>query len=102
MVSSSIRDSGIVKLIHDPDFRAVDWAALGSTVPAMLALTFFGVLHVPINVPALALSTGEDGVDVDRELRAHGISNALSGFCGSIQVSLIGLPICTKGAEIVQ
>ena len=69
-----------------PDFNIVDWAALGSTVPAMLALTFFGVLHVPINVPALALSTGEDGVDVDRELRAHGISNALSGLCGSIQV----------------
>lgn len=75
------------KLIDIPDFGAVDWAALGATVPAMLALTFFGVLHVPINVPALALSTGEDGVDVDRELRAHGISNALSGFCGSIQVS---------------
>ena len=74
------------------DFSIVDWAALGSTVPAMLALTFFGVLHVPINVPALALSTGEDGVDVDRELRAHGISNALSGFCGSIQVSLICCP----------
>ena len=54
----------------------------------MLALTFFGVLHVPINVPALALSTGEDGVNVDRELTAHGISNALSGFCGSIQVTI--------------
>ena len=65
----------------------MDWAALGSTVPAMLALTFFGILHVPINIPALGLTTGEDHVDVDRELRAHGISNALSGFCGSIQVS---------------
>lgn len=68
------------------DFGAVDWKALGATVPAMLALTFFGVLHVPINIPALGLTTGEDHVDVDRELRAHGISNALSGFCGSIQV----------------
>ena len=52
----------------------------------MFALTFFGILHVPINVPALGLSVGEDQVDVDRELRAHGYSNALSGFCGSIQV----------------
>lgn len=68
------------------DFRAVDWAALGKTVPAMFALTFFGVLHVPINVPALAFSTGEDNVNVDRELIAHGLSNALSGFAGSIQV----------------
>lgn len=53
----------------------------------MLALTFFGILHVPINVPALGLTTGEDNVDVDRELRAHGYSNALSGLCGSIQVT---------------
>ena len=54
----------------------------------MLALTFFGVLHIPINIPSLAMSTGEDNVDIDRELRAHGISNALSGLCGSVQVHI--------------
>ena len=68
------------------DFQAVDWRALGSTVPAMLALTFFGVLHVPVNIPALSVTLGEDNIDIDRELRAHGISNALSGLCGSVQV----------------
>lgn len=52
----------------------------------MFALTFFGVLHVPINVPALGISTGEDNLNVDRELIAHGVTNALSGFAGSIQV----------------
>ena len=72
------------------NWRLTDWRAILSTVPAMLALTFFGVLHVPINIPALGLSSGEDNVDVDRELRAHGISNALSGFCGSIQVTFLG------------
>jgi sulfate permease, SulP family len=71
------------------DFSVVDWTAIGETIPAMLALTFFGVLHVPINVPALGLSTGEDNVDVDRELKAHGYSNALSGFAGSIQNYLV-------------
>lgn len=70
------------------DFKAVNWEAVLATVPAMLSLTFFGILHVPINIPALGLTTGEDNVDVDRELRAHGISNALSGFCGSIQVCI--------------
>lgn len=55
----------------------------------MFALTFFGILHVPINVPALGVSTGEDNVDVDRELIAHGISNALSGLMGSIQNYLV-------------
>lgn len=55
----------------------------------MFALTFFGVLHVPINIPALAFNIGEDHLDLDRELVAHGISNALSGFAGSIQNYLV-------------
>lgn len=71
---------------RSPDFSAVNWSAFADTIPAMFALTFFGVLHVPINVPALGISTGEDNLNVDRELMAHGVTNALSGFAGSIQV----------------
>ncbi|KAL5359583.1 sulfate transporter family-domain-containing protein [Aspergillus floccosus] len=71
------------------DFSAVDWAAFADTIPAMFALTFFGILHVPINVPALGISTGEDNLNVDRELMAHGVTNALSGFVGSIQNYLV-------------
>ncbi|KAB8236282.1 sulfate transporter family protein [Aspergillus alliaceus] len=71
------------------DFAAVDWAAFIDTIPAMFALTFFGVLHVPINVPALGISTGEDNLNVDRELMAHGVTNALSGCVGSIQNYLV-------------
>lgn len=58
-------------------------------IPAMLALTFFGVLHVPINVPALALQTGEDHANLDHELKLHGLSNFLSGCAGSIQNYLV-------------
>jgi len=55
----------------------------------MLALTFFGILHVPINVPALALNTGEDHLDLDHELKLHGYSNFFSGLAGSIQNYLV-------------
>lgn len=55
----------------------------------MLALTFFGILHVPINVPALAMQCGEDHADLDKELRLHGLSNFLSGCFGSIQNYLV-------------
>lgn len=55
----------------------------------MLALTFFGILHVPINVPALALQTGEDHANLDHELKLHGYSNFLSGCAGSIQNYLV-------------
>jgi MFS superfamily sulfate permease-like transporter len=44
-----------------------------------------GVLHVPINVPALGVSTNKDDVNVNRELVAHGISNAVSGLFGAVQ-----------------
>ncbi|OBZ83165.1 Uncharacterized protein C24H6.11c [Choanephora cucurbitarum] len=71
------------------NLKMVDWRAVVETIPAMLALTFFGVLHVPINVPALGVSTNKDDVDVNRELVAHGISNAASGLLGSVQNYLV-------------
>lgn len=70
-------------------FNLIHWEAVAECIPAMLALTFFGVLHVPINVPALALQTGEDHASLDRELKLHGLSNFLSGCAGSIQNYLV-------------
>lgn len=66
------------------------------TIPTQLALVFFALLHVPINVPSLAISIGEDNVDTDQELLAHGISNIASGLVGSVPnylCKLIGLDI---------
>lgn len=70
-------------------FGMVDFLAIAEEFPSMLALTFFGILHVPINVPALAVTVGMDNFDVDRELVAHGYSNAISGLVGSIQNYLV-------------
>lgn len=70
-------------------FQLVDWFSIAREFPSMLALTFFGILHVPINVPALAVTVGMDQCDVDRELVAHGYSNAISGLIGSIQNYLV-------------
>ncbi|KAI1001576.1 Uncharacterized protein K3495_g6623 [Podosphaera aphanis] len=70
-------------------FRLVQWTSILKCIPSMFALTFFGILHVPINVPSLASSVGEDHLDLDREILAHGISNTLSGLCGSIQNYLV-------------
>lgn len=70
-------------------FGSIDAAALASTIPTMFALSFFGIIHVPINVPALGAAVKEDNLNVNRELIAHGISNTLSGFVGSIQNYLV-------------
>lgn len=50
----------------------------------MVALILFSLIHVPINIPAFALSTKVD-VDMNQELIAHGISNMLAGVCGGLQ-----------------
>lgn len=69
--------------------KHMDWSALERCIPAMLALTFFAVLHVPINIPALGMNLEEDTIDLDRELTAHGYSNFLSGLFGSVQNYLV-------------
>ena len=86
MAGSSNHWYGFYKLYN---FQNVHWTLVLKQVPTMLALTFFGILHVPINVPALAMSIGMDKFDVDKELIAHGYSNLLSGFSGSIQNYLV-------------
>lgn len=71
------------------DLKKVHWSLVLKQIPTMLALTFFGILHVPINVPALAMSLQMDKYDVDKELIAHGWSNLVSGAVGSIQNYLV-------------
>ena len=66
------------------DFLAVDWSAVAATLPTQFALIFFGILHVPINVPALAVSSQQD-VDLSHELMGHGYGNLVSGFLGAPQ-----------------
>ncbi|KAK9711151.1 hypothetical protein K7432_007998 [Basidiobolus ranarum] len=67
------------------DFSQTSWSTLPSLIPVISALTFFGILHVPINVPALAVTNNQDSVDVNKELVAHGYSNLGSGLLGSFQ-----------------
>ncbi|RKP00289.1 hypothetical protein CXG81DRAFT_568, partial [Caulochytrium protostelioides] len=70
------------------DLTALRFRAIATCFPTMLALAFFGVLHVPINVPALAVSLKQD-VDLNHEIVAHGISNLASGLVGCPQNYLV-------------
>ncbi|WVQ99241.1 hypothetical protein IAU59_006373 [Kwoniella sp. CBS 9459] len=66
------------------DFRKTHWEAFWAAMPTQLALVFFGILHVPLNVPALGVSLSEDNVKLDRELIAHGVSNLAAGLTGTV------------------
>ncbi|KAI8814169.1 sulfate transporter family-domain-containing protein [Cladochytrium replicatum] len=70
------------------DLNKTVWSAIPATIPTQLALVFFGILHVPINVPALAVSTHQD-VDTNLEIVGHGISNLLAGVFGTVQNYLV-------------
>lgn len=66
------------------DFSSVSWVAIFDSFPTMVALVLFSLIHVPINIPAFALSSKVD-VDMNKELIAHGISNMLAGAGGGLQ-----------------
>lgn len=66
------------------DFSQTSLRAIWNTMPTMISLTFFSVLHVPLNVPALAVSLKEDNVVVDHELTGHGVSNLIAGALATV------------------
>ncbi|EIM84807.1 uncharacterized protein STEHIDRAFT_60168 [Stereum hirsutum FP-91666 SS1] len=70
------------------DLKSIRWGPLWDTLPTQFALLFFNILHPPLNVPALAVSLNED-VDTNKELVAHGYSNLIAGFVGSVPNYLV-------------
>eukprot|EP00536_Pseudo-nitzschia_multiseries_P007383 jgi/Psemu1/296543/fgenesh1_pm.174_\ len=66
------------------DLSTVSWQAVADSAGTMTALAAFSLIHVPINIPAFAISTDVE-TDMNAELTAHGLSNALSGLVGGLQ-----------------
>ena len=66
------------------DIKNVNWHIVWKCFPTMLALCIFSIMHAPINIPSLIVSTGKE-VDMDHELIAHGYSNLVSGILGGLQ-----------------
>ena len=75
-------DGHLFDLLHIVDLTTVSWKAIFDAIPTIVALTLFSLIHVPINIPAFAISTDTEA-DMNKELIAHGYSNCFSGiFCG--------------------
>ncbi len=66
------------------DFSNICWPAIVESIPTLIALSLFSLIHVPINIPAFAISTNTEA-DMNKELVAHGYSNLLAGLCGGLQ-----------------
>ncbi|KAF0700441.1 Aste57867_9025 [Aphanomyces stellatus] len=69
---------------EDYDFSLVEWSVIPKQFGTLVGLSIFSLMHVPINIPSLSLTTGHE-CDINEELKAHGISNTLGGLVGSVQ-----------------
>lgn len=73
------------KIFHIIDMSNVSLTAVMRSIPTMIALVLFSLIHVPINIPAFAVSSNVD-VDMNAELIAHGYSNGIAGLVGGMCV----------------
>lgn len=67
-----------------PDMlAAVHWEVLAASAPMLAAVALLTCLTTLINVNGIEIATRCD-IDLDRDLRAGGVSNMLSGLCAGI------------------
>ncbi len=61
----------------------IDWSVVRSTSGSIAALTVLAAISILLNASGLELAT-EQEIDLDRELRATGLANILSGAFGGV------------------
>mmetsp|Transcript_40051 Transcript_40051/g.96643 ORF Transcript_40051/g.96643 Transcript_40051/m.96643 type:complete len:1036 (-) Transcript_40051:38-3145(-) len=77
-------DDNLWDIFQVIDLSTVSWSAVFHSTGTMVALAAFSLIHVPINIPAFAISTDVE-VDMNAELMAHGYANFASGMFGGLQ-----------------
>lgn len=71
----------------------VDWSTVLAAVPAMVSVAALTMIGLLFTVSGLELAFGRD-VDLNRELRANGLGNIVSGFlCGPIGFPSLGMSV---------
>lgn len=65
-------------------FSCIDWRCVFSQSLSMFAIVVFSVLHAPINVPSLSLTTSVPS-SLDYELKVHGLANLATALTGGLQ-----------------
>jgi len=82
--SGSVFNEDLYDIFTEIKPSYISWNAVIKSIPTMISLTAFSLIHVPINIPAFAISTNTEP-DMNVELIAHGWSNFISGICGGLQ-----------------
>jgi SulP family sulfate permease len=82
--SGSVYNKELFDIFTSINPALISWKSVIKCIPTVLGLAAFSLIHVPINIPAFAISTNVEP-DMNAELIAHGASNALSGIFGGLQ-----------------
>jgi sulfate permease, SulP family len=84
------------------ELMQVDWPALAPAAGDMIAVAVLAILSILLNSTSIELATKVD-IDLDRELRVHGVANIASafagGFVGHISVSRTLVSIAAGGGS---
>ena len=68
----------------------VEWKCIWQLIPTLVASTIFGVLHLPINIPAFAWSISQtETFSFGQEVFCHAVSNAAGAFLGLLPNYLV-------------
>ena len=59
--SSSVFNSDLFNIFTEVNPSLISWRAVIKSIPTMISLTAFSLIHVPINIPAFGESDGRDG-----------------------------------------
>ena len=80
----SVFDGHVLDVFRVLDLRLIAWSTVLRSLGTIAAMASFSLIHVPINIPAFAVSSNVDA-DMNAELLAHGYANFASGLVGGLQ-----------------
>jgi SulP family sulfate permease len=75
--------SGLWRPLSPADWGKVDWTVLGGQIGDLAAVTVVSVIALLLNATGLELATEQDA-DLNRELKAAGLSNVVAGLGGGL------------------
>ena len=69
--TGSVFNEDLFDIFTEVHLNTISWKAVIKSIPTMISLAAFSLIHVPINIPAFAISTDVEP-DMNAELIAHG------------------------------
>ena len=88
LLLTSTADGGLWPALWPADLVQVDWPALASQLPNMLALMLIAFIGVILNVAGLELAANQE-LDWDREFGATGFASVVAGLGGGTVATLV-------------